>query len=535
MQVQSKIICPECRKEAIVPAGGVKDLPNNFIINRLVNELVLKHKVEGEEVKCDCDEDKPVVAYCPECKMFFCLICNDLHKCSNKFCGHGIVPLTEPNKSVPLEAKLKMDTIEKHSDQEALSAKKQKTDRLNELNINPLQSSSMKFVPIKESFPHFDQQIDPGTSEVVNLPNHIPVGKELEFFIITKYHNGNRCSIGGSQVSVRLESNTGEVTTAQVMDKNDGSYMASFVAEQVGEIKLSVSINGQQIKGSPCSLVIYDYTRVGKPSKIVNNDGNMYMVAPWGIAFDKNGTWAVTDNTKHCVYIFDGQDQLIREFGNHGSGNGQLNRPEGVTFDSNNYLYVADVGNNRIQKFDVNGNYLLQFDSSESDDDQLNHPIGITTYNNKVFVTEVYNQCISVFNTNGQFSHIIGKGRLGGPIDVTVNTNNLLVADYYHHCIHTFTLDGNYVSKFATLGPDRGQLSYPRGITTDLYGFILVSEYGNVRVSIFDKDGNFIHCFGSKGSDDGKFQLPHGIALSPNGDIYVTDYGNKRIQIFSTY
>ena len=62
MQVQSKIICPECRKEAIVPAGGVNDLPNNFFINRMVDELVLKRKVEGEEeVKCDeCDEDEPV-------------------------------------------------------------------------------------------------------------------------------------------------------------------------------------------------------------------------------------------------------------------------------------------------------------------------------------------------------------------------------------------------------------------------------------------------------------------------------------------
>ena len=50
-------------------------------------------------------------------------------------------------------------------------------------------------------------------------------------------------------MSVQLESNTGEVTSAQVRDNNDGSYMASFVAQQVGEIKLSVSINGQQTRG----------------------------------------------------------------------------------------------------------------------------------------------------------------------------------------------------------------------------------------------------------------------------------------------
>ena len=689
--MQSKIICPECRKEATVPAGGVKDLPNNFFINRMVDELVLKRKVEGEEeVKCDdCDEDEPVVAYCPECNSFLCQFCYENHKRNKRFRGHGIVPLAElrSSKDVTIQPKTKApmckehdiellfycetceqlvcmyctvkehnghnhdtvkkmatkhrnelkevtapvdemirdlseahdnidkmgkkirrqgdevdkkidqhydelvkklmkqkeqlkqrahnavsqkqkalraqlgeveyaqaevlsmkelkDAIEKSSDQEALSAKKQVIDRMqqitnkfNKLNTDPVQSATMEFVPSKESFPQFGQlftHIDPGACEVVNLPNHhIPVDKELKFSIITKYRNGSRCSIGGSEISVQLECNTGEVRSAQVKDNNDGSYMASLLAQQVGKVKLSVSINGQQIKGSPYSLVVHDYTRVGKPSKIVNNDGNMGGLR--GIAFGKNGMWAVVDHSKHCVYIFDEQDQLIRKVGNCGSGNGQLKSPIGIAFDSNNYLYVTDYSNNRVQVFDVNGNYHHQFGSHGSGNGQLSGPVGITTHNNKVFVTEHLNQRISVFHTNGQFSHIIGKGQLDEPYDVTVNTNNqLLVADRSHHCIYTFTLDGNYVSKFATQGSAGGQLSYPFSLTTDLYGFILVAEEGNHRVSIFNKDGKFMHCFGSSGSGDGKFSGPFGIALSPNGNIYVTDYYNNRVQIFSTY
>ena len=180
------------------------------------------------------------------------------------------------------------DATEKSSDQEVLSAKKQVidrmqkiTDKFNKLNTDPLQSATMKFVPSKESFPQFVQLftcVDPGACEVVNLPNYITVGKTLKFSIITKYHNGSQCSIGGSQVSVQLESNTGEVTSAQVRDNNNGSYMASLVPQQGGEVKLSVSINGQQKRGSPYSVVVHlyiDYTRVGKPSKIVNIGGSM--------------------------------------------------------------------------------------------------------------------------------------------------------------------------------------------------------------------------------------------------------------------
>ena len=75
------------------------------------------------------------------------------------------------------------DAIEMSSDQEALSAKKQVidrmqqiTDKFNKLNTDPLQSATMEFVPSKESFPQFGQlftHIDPGASEVVNLPSLI--------------------------------------------------------------------------------------------------------------------------------------------------------------------------------------------------------------------------------------------------------------------------------------------------------------------------------------------------------------------------
>ena len=75
-----------------------------------------------------------------------------------------------------------------------------------------------------------------------------------------------------------------DTTQFEVRDNNDGSYTTSFVFEQVGEVKVSVFVNGEQIKGSPYSVMVRDYTSVSKLSKIVNNDGNMGQ--PWGIAFD---------------------------------------------------------------------------------------------------------------------------------------------------------------------------------------------------------------------------------------------------------
>ena len=450
----------------IVPPGEVKDLNNNFFINHLVDEFILKRKVEGEaEVKCDeCSGEDLVVAFCPDCTMFLCHVCNECHRHSIKSCGHGIVPLTElrSKKDVTIQPKAKAlvcseheyelkhycescdelvclyctmkkhnghnhdtvknmvgkhrqelkkitapveemirglsnthssiekmrkkirqqgdevnkkidqhyggviqklmeqkeqlkqqvrdtvsqkekavttqlevefaqakvasmkelnDAVEKSSDQEVLSVKKQAIDRMQQItdkyktvNIPPVQQATMEFVPTKEDLPQFGLLSSTATPDpqncVADFPKYSIKGQKTKLTIITKDDYRNPCSRGGSQVSVQLG---GVNDTTQVRDNNDGSYMASFVPQQVGEVKLSVFVNGQQIKGSPYSVMVRDYTSVNKPSKIVNNDGNTD--CSWGIAFGKNGMWAVADWFNHYVYIFDGEDQLVRKIG----------------------------------------------------------------------------------------------------------------------------------------------------------------------------------------------------------------------------
>ena len=203
--------------------------------------------------------------------------------------------ITQLEEVTSMQAKLMTmkeltDALEQSSDQETLSAKKQVTDCVHQLtnaykkiNIQPVESAAMDFVPTKDPFPvfgHLFAYVNPHTSEVNNLPQCTLVGKKVEFTIVTKYRNGGPCISGGSQVSVQLKSFTGDVTAGEVRDNNDGSYMASFVAEQVGEAKVLVSIDGEQVKRSPYSIVVKgrNYQAIDKPSKTVNNNGSMFGV-----------------------------------------------------------------------------------------------------------------------------------------------------------------------------------------------------------------------------------------------------------------
>ena len=433
------------------------------------------------------------------------------------------------------------DAVKYGSDQEALFMKRQVGNDVKRLTISyskletePVELPTMEFVPaktFKKSFPQFGQLFDdvaiPDNCEVTGIPAQlIMVGGKLEFTIITKNCNYERCSNGGSHIVVQAQSSKeGDVVPIKVKDNNDGSYSASFVAKQVEEVKLSITIEGDHIKGSPYTVMVQprDYKTVNKPRKIVNDDGKMG--SPWGIAFGKDGVWAVADYSNHCVYIFDSQDRLIRKFGQRGNSNGQFNNPRGVSFNANNHLYVVDSNNNRVQKFDVNGTYLLQFGQYGSGNGQLNCPVGIVVHSDKVFVAESHNRRVSVFYLNGQFSHFIRSRQLCNPWGVAVTSNDqLLVADCEIVGIFRFRLDGTCMDQF-----DEEYEFASTALTIDLSGFILVSDEDGSSVLVLDKDGVFLHRFGSYGSAEGQFSAPYGIAVSPNNDVYVTDYNNKRV------
>ena len=691
------ITCPECRKTSAIPSGGIKQLPNNFFINRIVDEVALKEKVTGEEdVRCDlCVREDPAVVLCFDCGVFLCSQCHESHKYSREYQGHSMSQLKElrkEKKDINVRPKAKPLLCQEHdmelnfycgtceqlvchyctttdhfghehntvkkmanknraelddiiksveemigelskthqkvtttrekveiqatnvdqqiddyydqlqrrlqqqreelkkelhevssqkkkalslqleqmehtqgqlesmkelnnaiksgSDQEALFMKKQvtedvkrMTDSYKKLKTEPVELATMQFIPVEEyqnSFPLFANvfydEADPLTSMAENISSLAYINNNVNFTIVTKNAQGDRCSKGGSKVIAQVQSSsTGDVIPVAVKDNQDGTYSASVVPEQAGEVKLSVIINGRHIQGSPYSVsVCRNYFALNVLSKTVNDDGRLGQ--PWGIAFGKDGMWAVADHSNHCVYIFDSQDQVVKSFGAPGNGNGQFNWPTGVAFDDDNHLYVVDKDNHRVQKFNTRGEYMFRFGKYGSKNGQLRYPLGITVHNKRVYVADQCNHRISVFQCDGNFSQIVGQsGELQNPFDVAVTNNQLLVANYHDNCISIFTLDGNYISKFGKDGTGRGDLSWPSSLTIDMYGNIITTESDNNRVSVFNKDGDFVHCFGSKGFAEGQFSSPCGIALSPNGSIYISDRNNKRIQIFSNY
>ena len=113
-------------------------------------------------------------------------------------------------------------------------------------------------------------------------------------------------------------------------ENSGGSYLSSFIINQVGEIKLPVTIDGHHIKGSPYRVIAcQDYSSMQKP---VNNGGKMGKA--FAIACD-DGLWVMTYDSHNCVYVFDNYSKLIKKFGNKGSSKRQFHFPHGLAFGAN--------------------------------------------------------------------------------------------------------------------------------------------------------------------------------------------------------
>ena len=100
--------CPECRKEATLPPGGVEELQGAFFVERMKDLFGKMAKAEGKmEAVCEqCGRGKSV-AFCRQCTEFICGDCARSHQFMKAFAGHKVATLADLKRggatSIPLQ------------------------------------------------------------------------------------------------------------------------------------------------------------------------------------------------------------------------------------------------------------------------------------------------------------------------------------------------------------------------------------------------------------------------------------------------
>ena len=158
--------------------------------------------------------------------------------------------------------------------------------------------------------------------------------------------------------------------------------------------------------------------------------------------------------------------------------------------------------------------------------------------NGKLYVTDELKNCVTVFNSEGNFIEEYGSqgnnmGSFDRPSGIAIDPdNNIFVADTFNHRIQKFSSCGEFISQFGVYGSKASQLDSPWGMALDGSGNLLVADHLNNRVQKFSADGDYLSTFGDKGTEVQTLDHPTDITVDPDGDVNVSDWANDRVQIF---
>ena len=80
-----------------------------------------------------------------------------------------------------------------------------------------------------------------------------------------------------------------------------------------------------------------------------------HYVWPQSIIMGSDGNLWLSDEGTHQISVITTEGELVSQWGEAGSGEGQLDRPSGIAFDGDDNLLVVDTMNHRVQRFDKDG------------------------------------------------------------------------------------------------------------------------------------------------------------------------------------
>ncbi|XP_038058963.1 E3 ubiquitin-protein ligase TRIM71-like [Patiria miniata] len=94
------LTCPLCRQETMLDGKVIDDLPTNFALTALVEEVTMMEQLitegQGSEIKCQaCDESNQAVSICRDCDHFLCRECQRAHEHMAVMKSHSIHTLAQ--------------------------------------------------------------------------------------------------------------------------------------------------------------------------------------------------------------------------------------------------------------------------------------------------------------------------------------------------------------------------------------------------------------------------------------------------------
>ena len=251
--------------------------------------------------------------------------------------------------------------------------------------------------------------------------------------------------------------------------------------------------------------------------------GDEQLKWPYGVTVDHNtDNIYVADYGNHCVKVFDITAKYLLKFGD-GKGEGKMSHPRGLLIRGNK-VFVSH--NDCILVYQLDGKFVSSIGSKGSGELQFNYPWGLSTdeYNNDIYICDYTNHRIQIISENLQFKSQFGKDTLHSPRDIKHYKDNIFILDVSNPCLHIYNRDLVLQQSVVTRG--RGQqVINPWFFFIDNFGNILITDPGSDSILILNSEFEFIHKI--------SVSQPIGITMDRDDRIIVTSYASHNcLQLF---
>lgn len=240
------------------------------------------------------------------------------------------------------------------------------------------------------------------------------------------------------------------------------------------------------------------------------------------------------DISDGIIYVCDTKKRVIvrvdlknRKFGYFGvNGSVKLRNPVNIKIDkSDKTIYVADNGRKEVIAFDPEGNVKKIYGM-----DKKYNTVDVEVNKNLVFICDATGNQVHVMDKKtGEHLYDIGKsghgdGDLYHPVSIVVNNKKIYISDMTNFRISIFDIEGNYIGKFGKIGKYPGQFARNKGVDVDKNGRIYVVDSAFSNVQVFNEKYQLLLYFLGPGNRKDNLYLPVEIVINYDSLEYFKQY-----------
>ena len=309
-------------------------------------------------------------------------------------------------------------------------------------------------------------------------------GMKSIFTIVTNDSNGKQCYHDIDQITIKVQTPSGENLDNKVKHVVDGIHRVIYIPNCDGRHEVMIEVNDQPLPGSP---------------------------------------WSVQVRPR--------QYEEAEFYGVRGKARGQFKEPCDVAVSKKTgNIAVADRENNRVQIFDSHCVfYLTEFGRKGPAAKKLSHPTSVA-FSNTGNLIVIASSAMYCFNGNGEFLNSITNQHLYNPFKITITCDDhMVVSDRGDKSIKVLSPDGTeLVQSFIASDCDESPW-----IAVCHQNMFFVSYPLARIVKVFSKEGEFLYDIGNEKSSDGLLSKPLGLVIDPFNNLVVCDGGNSDLKVFS--